>query len=128
MRYLFFVRYLKFSENQFTRMQINGLELDKETRCRHWHSEKDIIAIQFACCGDFYACYECHDALTDHSPEKWPAVSFDKAEAIYCGRCETRLSIQNYMDAGSKCPNCGASFNPGCEKHWPMYFDLKQKL
>ena len=109
-------------------MLINGLDLDKETRCLHWHSEKDIIAIQFACCGKFYACYECHEALADHSAEPWPAVAFEKAEAVYCGHCETRTTIKTYMDSGSQCPNCKASFNPGCEKHWPLYFEVGRRL
>ena len=38
-----------------------GRDLDPQTRCAHWHSPLDIIAIKMKCCGAYWACRECHD-------------------------------------------------------------------
>ena len=40
--------------------------MDAETRCVHYRSALDIIAIKMACCGVYYACKDCHAALADH--------------------------------------------------------------
>jgi uncharacterized CHY-type Zn-finger protein len=45
------------------RLQIRGAEVDKETRCAHYCSPLDIIAIKMACCGVYYACKDCHELL-----------------------------------------------------------------
>ena len=31
--------------------EVHGVDVDPETRCAHWRSPLDIIAIQFKCCG-----------------------------------------------------------------------------
>ena len=35
-----------------------GVAIDAQTRCAHYHSELDRIAIKFKCCQAYYACYQ----------------------------------------------------------------------
>ena len=104
-----------------TRPPVHGLDLDPQTRCAHWHSPLDIIALKMACCGTYYACRECHDALADHPAQVWPEDAFD-TPAILCGACGTELSIATYLACDNRCPACGSGFNPGCAKHRHLYF------
>ncbi|MFW5934483.1 MAG: CHY zinc finger protein [Halolamina sp.] len=60
---------------------VRGVDVGPETRCRHYDSELDVIAIRFPCCGTFYPCYECHLAAADHEPERWGDESGDGAPA-----------------------------------------------
>ena len=106
--------------------EVFGLELDHQTRCQHWHSELDIIAIKFACCNKFYACYDCHQALEHHEVERWPKSKFASEKVILCGNCKHQMTIQEYQSSNSKCPNCQAAFNPRCSLHWPLYFAVDQ--
>jgi uncharacterized CHY-type Zn-finger protein len=103
------------------RPPVFGLDLDPQTRCAHWHSDLDIIAIRMACCGRYYACRECHDALESHPARVWPVEQFDEP-AILCGACGTELSIAAYLACDNRCPACAAAFNPGCAKHKHLYF------
>jgi uncharacterized CHY-type Zn-finger protein len=103
------------------RPTVRGLSLDPQTRCAHWHSDLDIIAIRMACCGTYYACRECHDALAGHTAKVWPLAAFNEP-AILCGACGTELSIQAYLACESRCPACAARFNPGCHGHRHLYF------
>lgn len=103
------------------RPAVHGLDLDAETRCAHWHSALDIIAIKMACCGTYYACRECHDALAGHPAAVWPQAAWDEP-AILCGACGAELSVRAYLACESTCPACGAGFNPGCHKHRHLYF------
>ena len=48
---------------------IKGTVLDKETRCAHYHSEIDRIAIKFFCCNTYFPCYECHEGGRQNIPE-----------------------------------------------------------
>ncbi len=41
-------------------IKIFGSRIDSNTRCKHWNSKLDIIAIKFACCQKYYPCYLCH--------------------------------------------------------------------
>ncbi|OAB28277.1 hypothetical protein PMSD_22355 [Paenibacillus macquariensis subsp. defensor] len=102
-------------------MDIYGAVVDNETRCVHYHTEKDIIAIKFKCCTRYYPCYKCHDEHADHSIERWPQEYFDEL-AILCGSCHTELTIQQYMYTTS-CLHCGAIFNDRCTAHYPIYFE-----
>lgn len=102
-------------------MTVKGVALDANTRCRHYGTDKDIIAIKFKCCETFYACYECHEQLADHSPEVWDKSEWDMP-AVLCGSCRHVLTIQEYMDSGNCCPKCGSVFNPGCKTHYHLYF------
>jgi len=111
--------------NPTGRPQIRGVNVDEETRCAHYHSPLDIIAIKLRCCDSYYACKECHDVLADHSLAPWPAASFD-THAILCGACGAELTINEYLGCGSRCPRCGAGFNPGCARHHHFYFSIAE--
>lgn len=95
--------------------------IDSYTRCRHYHSELDIIAIKFPCCDTYYGCYECHVEFANHSPKVWQWEDAEK-KAILCGNCGTELSIRAYLTSGVQCPSCEAPFNPRCENHYALYF------
>ena len=101
--------------------EIYGEEFDQQTRCAHYHSELDIIAIKFYCCDKWFPCFECHAAMADHASQVWPHDKFDEP-AVLCGACGHQLTVRQYLDCGSKCPGCGALFNPGCAKHSHLYF------
>ncbi len=103
------------------RPEIRGVQLDAETRCAHYHSALDIIAIRMYCCGEYFACKDCHQALAGHPIEVWPADMRDQ-KAILCGHCGLELTIAEYMEAGNICPVCTAAFNPGCRNHYHFYF------
>src|SRR5262245_61056688 len=103
------------------RPAVHGVRLDAQTRCAHWHSALDIVAIKMACCGQYYACRQCHDELADHRAEVWPAAAWDRP-AILCGACGSELSIRAYLGCDSRCPACAAPFNPGCQTHKHLYF------
>lgn len=103
------------------RLRVRGVDVDDKTRCAHYHSHLDIIAIKLKCCGEFYACKECHDAIAKHALTPWPAHEHE-TPAILCGECAMQLSITEYLLCGSRCPNCGAAFNPRCRLHHHFYF------
>ena len=103
---------------------ILGKPIDNQTRCVHWHSELDIIAIKFKCCNQYYPCYSCHEETTDHKAEVWPIKEYSQ-KAILCGVCGHELSIQDYMACNNTCPKCESLFNPGCKNHYHLYFEVK---
>ena len=102
--------------------QVRGLELDPQTRCAHWHSPLDIVALKMRCCGVYWACRDCHDALADHPAQVWPKAEW-ATPAVLCGACGTELSIAAYLACGDRCPACAAPFNPGCKLHRHLYFE-----
>ena len=101
--------------------EVFGLQLDPQTRCLHYHSPLDIVAIKMKCCGLFYACKDCHIALAGHPIEPWPSSEFHE-QAILCGSCRATLSISAYLSSNSGCPACHAPFNPACRNHHHFYF------
>ena len=103
-------------------IRVYGLTVDNQTRCEHYHSPLDIIAIKFKCCGKFYPCYQCHQACENHSIERWKPNEFHE-QAILCGACQTIISIQQYMSV-TACPHCTSQFNSGCRKHYHLYFEI----
>jgi uncharacterized CHY-type Zn-finger protein len=104
--------------------QIQGKTIDNETRCVHYHSDLDIIAIKFKCCGDYYPCFSCHEEAVDHVAQTWQKDEFDTF-AIICGICKHELTIHQYLQSDSTCPNCQAAFNPKCSNHYHLYFDTE---
>ena len=50
-------------------INIYGKTVDNQTRCQHWHSELDVIAIKFKCCEKYYPCFSCHEEEADHEPK-----------------------------------------------------------
>jgi uncharacterized CHY-type Zn-finger protein len=101
---------------------VAGLELDEQTRCAHWRSPLDVIAIRMKCCGVYYACKDCHDALAGHAAEVWPQAEWDRP-AVLCGVCGTEMTIRQYLGGGNSCPSCRAPFNPACRSHHQFYFE-----
>jgi len=104
------------------RPEVRGIAVDAQTRCAHYHSAIDIVAIKMACCGVYYACKDCHDALAGHAAKVWPLSERDSL-AILCGACGAELTIREYMTSGNVCPRCDAAFNPGCRNHYHFYFE-----
>lgn len=100
---------------------VNGHLVDRHTRCIHYHSVLDIIAIKFKCCNTYYPCYFCHEEVANHQPELWEPSEFETA-AILCGACKTELSINEYKSCNYQCPQCKSAFNPKCSNHDHLYF------
>ncbi len=99
-----------------------GVELDPNTRCLHYHSQLDVIAIKMRCCETYYACIDCHTALAGHSAQVWPRDEWH-LRVVLCGVCGTEMSVNEYMGSGDRCPSCTARFNPGCRNHYHLYFE-----
>jgi uncharacterized CHY-type Zn-finger protein len=104
------------------RPAVRGLDLDSETRCAHWHAPLDVIAIKMKCCGVYYACKDCHEALAAHAIAVWPRAEWDMP-AVLCGACGTEMTVRQYLGCDNRCPACGAAFNPGCRNHHHFYFE-----
>jgi uncharacterized CHY-type Zn-finger protein len=105
--------------------EVRGIEVDGQTRCVHYRSAVDIVAIKMACCGVYWACKDCHEELAGHAIASWPLEKWD-ARAVLCGACGVEMTIREYLESGSRCPACGAAFNPGCRKHNHFYFEAGQ--
>ncbi len=103
-------------------VQVMGVGVDEETRCVHYHGERDIIAIKFKCCGNWFPCHTCHAELAEHPVELWAHADFDTS-AVLCGDCGHQLTIREYLDCDSTCPRCRRQFNPGCANHYHLYFE-----
>jgi uncharacterized CHY-type Zn-finger protein len=104
-----------------TTPEVRGLNLDPQSRCLHYHSPLDIIAIKLKCCGHYYACKDCHETLAGHAIEPWPQSEWHQ-EAVLCGNCRAQLTIHAYLQSNSRCPNCNSPFNPACRNHYHFYF------
>jgi len=104
------------------RPAVFGVDLDPQTRCAHWRSPLDIVAIKMRCCGAYYACHDCHAALADHPAAVWPRSEHDE-QAVLCGACGSELTVAQYLACVDRCPACGAAFNPGCRLHRHLYFE-----
>jgi uncharacterized CHY-type Zn-finger protein len=104
------------------RPQVRGLQLDPQSRCAHWHGPLDIVALKMRCCGVYYACRDCHDALADHAAQTWARSEWE-TPAVLCGVCGAELGIAAYLACDDRCPACAAPFNPGCKLHRHLYFE-----
>lgn len=105
---------------------VHGVEVDGHTRCAHYRSEVDVVALRLRCCNLWYPCHLCHAALQEHEIEPWPADA-EQMPAVLCGVCTTTLSISTYRRVTS-CPECAAPFNPGCALHHEIYFASADEL
>lgn len=103
--------------------QIKGIDVDEETRCLHYHSEVDRIAIKFYCCDTYYPCFSCHEEEAGHAPQFWPKTQFHQ-KGVLCGFCGYELTIDEYLTGSSSCPSCKSAFNPGCSLHEHLYFEV----
>ena len=104
------------------RPAVLGVDVDSQSRCAHWRSPLDIVAIKMRCCGLYFSCKDCHEAVAGHPIEVWPRAAWD-TPAILCGACGAELTIRQYVDSESRCPACAAPFNPGCRNHHHFYFE-----
>lgn len=104
-----------------TRPPVFGVDLDPQTRCAHWHGPLDVVALRLPCCGAYYGCRDCHDALAEHEAEVWPPRAADEPVAM-CGVCGGEMTLAAYLACDDRCPRCDAPFNPGCRKHRHLYF------
>ena len=102
---------------------VKGKLVDKQTRCTHYHSPLDIIAIKFKCCDTYYPCFFCHEETAEHKAEVWSKHEFD-TKAILCGICKHEMTINEYKNSNYKCPSCNSGFNPGCSNHDHLYFEV----
>lgn len=100
---------------------VYGSTVDNQTRCKHYHTPKDIIAIKFKCCHKYYPCFQCHEECENHEIAVWKKDEWN-TPAILCGVCKTELTIEQYLHA-DKCLYCGSAFNEGCRNHYHLYFD-----
>lgn len=104
---------------------IYGSIIDPQTRCQHYHTEKDIVAIKFKCCEKYYPCFQCHAEGEDHDVRLWKQEEFDQP-AILCGVCKYEHTIRQYIDT-DHCVNCRSPFNEGCQKHYHLYFEYDKE-
>ena len=101
---------------------VKGKLVDPQTRCEHYHGPLDVVAIKFPCCGTYYPCHLCHDAIADHKSFARPRASFGE-RAILCGVCSHELTVHEYLSCNYVCPHCAAKFNPACANHAYLYFE-----
>ena len=104
------------------RPEVLGVQLDAQTRCAHYRSPLDVVAIRMKCCGAYYACKDCHDAVAGHGHPGPPRGEWDHP-AVLCGVCGTQMSVRDYLASGYRCPACESPFNPGCRAHHHFYFE-----
>jgi uncharacterized CHY-type Zn-finger protein len=106
-----------------THPKVRGVDVDANTRCGHYHGPTDINAIKMKCCGEYYACKDCHVEQAGHAIRVWPRNEWS-TPAILCGNCNTELTINEYLASNSSCPHCSARFNTRCSNHYHFYFDM----
>ncbi len=101
---------------------LRGVEVDSETRCVHYNTRLDVIALRFGCCEQYFPCHACHAAVANHDPVPWPRARFEES-AVLCGVCRNSLSAREYLANPLECPICGVTFNPDCQAHHAEYFE-----
>jgi uncharacterized CHY-type Zn-finger protein len=104
-----------------TTPRVSGIGVDAQTRCVHYDSPLDVIAVKMKCCDTYFACRDCHDTLAGHELEPWPR-SERAQRAVRCGVCKAELTIAQYLGSSDRCPACRAPFNPRCREHHRYYF------
>ena len=109
-------------EREIEGRTVHGVEVGPETRCAHYDTERDVVALRFACCEAFYPCFRCHEAVADHEAERLLVESLESA--VLCGVCGTELTPEEFVTGDHECPDCGVAFNPGCADHYERYFEL----
>ena len=105
-------------------IEVKGKTVDEQTRCTHYHSPLDVIAIKFKCCDTYYPCFYCHEETAGHKAEVWSKNEFD-TRAILCGICKQEMTINEYLHSNYQCPHCSAGFNPKCSNHNHLYFETE---
>jgi uncharacterized CHY-type Zn-finger protein len=108
------------------KMQVKGIPIDDQTRCVHYHSKLDVVAIKFKCCAEYYPCIHCHEEAAGHTVQRWQSSEWN-LKAILCGACRHELTINEYFHCNYKCPACDSAFNPACKNHDHLYFESRLK-
>lgn len=108
-------------------IQVHGQLVDSQTRCAHWHSQLDVVALKFKCCDRYYACFSCHEEdqrSREHEVRRYHVKWDPLVKVVLCGVCKLEMTFEQYLGAGGlRCPSCGVQFNPGCKLHHSLYFD-----
>jgi len=107
-------------EREIGEVVVRGVEVDSETRCAHYDTERDVVALTFACCDAYYPCFRCHEAVADHDAKRLSVESSESA--VLCGACGAELTPREFVSGDHECPDCGAAFNSGCADHYERYF------
>lgn len=97
---------------------IFGLQLTTDGRCQHYHGPTDVVANKCARCQQYFACYQCHDAMRTHHFVAMPVTP--TAKVVCCGNCRHELTWSQYQTG--TCPFCQHAFNPRCALHQTIYF------
>ena len=105
--------------------EVRGVEVDAQTRCAHWRSTVDIVAIKMACCGVYWASKDCHEELAGHAIAVWLREEWD-GRAVLCGACGVEMTIREYLRGAARCRSCAAAFNPRCSNHYHFYFEMEE--
>jgi uncharacterized CHY-type Zn-finger protein len=105
------------------KVNVQGSIVDEKTRCEHYNSPLDIIAIKFKCCNTYYACIHCHNENEKHEVVVWNKEE-QNTKAILCGNCNFEMTINDYFSCNNECPICESLFNPKCSNHYHYYFEL----
>ena len=108
---------IRGERNMHTRIQIYGVGLDEQGRCAHYHQNCDVVALKYAMCRKYYACFSCHDEMEDHA---FAATGTEEKYPVLCGNCKRLLTREQYGQGS--CPYCGILFNPRCKLHKHIYF------
>ncbi len=101
---------------------LKGKAVDDQTRCIHYHSALDIIAIKFKCCNNYYPCLYCHQEEADHQVVLWKKNEREE-KAVLCGICKHEMIIKEYLNCNNQCPVCCSKFNAKCTNHYHFYFE-----
>lgn len=106
-------------------INLDGLFVDEYTRCEHYHTDLDIIALKFKCCNAYYPCYQCHEQLVTHETQKFNVSAHSEELVILCGYCKLELTFSQYSKSDPvECMNCHKPFNCGCKAHYNLYFEM----
>lgn len=95
-------------------MPILGVDVDSSGRCAHYHLDYDIAGLKCGECGQYYACYKCHEPSHSFTPCRRDELP------VVCGACRRLMNFDEYK-RGS-CPSCMHAFNPKCALHEDIYF------
>lgn len=104
-------------------ISLQGKLVDSQTRCEHYHTDVDVIALKFKCCHVYYPCFECHQAAA-HLPEKFHIEQDAQELVVLCGVCVGEMTFGEYsLRDPLRCVYCDHLFNVGCKLHYDLYFE-----
>jgi uncharacterized CHY-type Zn-finger protein len=72
--------------------EVRGVDVDAETGCAHYDTDRDVVAIRVPWCDTYYPCHRCHAEVAAHEAERWP-IDRREAHAVLCGACGAQLAI-----------------------------------